>query len=96
MDEKLKKILESIELSPEDSQKFGEVALRTIEKNKSLHASNNNFEYLRKFLSDTINFLETEIEYTKKYSSQIFHPNVAISREFEREIYRKILAMLEK
>ncbi len=95
MNDKLKQILESIELSPKDTHKFGETALNMVEKSNSLHNTNNNFESLRTFLSDTITFLEVEIEYSKKYSPQVFHGNVALSRTFEREVYQKILDALE-
>ena len=96
MNKKLKEILQSIKLSPEDTEKFGQTALNIIEKSEDLHDSTNNFEQLRNFLSDTIAFQEVEIKHSKKYCPQVFHENVALSREFEQEVYQKMLDELER
>lgn len=94
MNKELLKLLGSIKLNPKDTNRFGESAVFVIKKTESLHDPKNNYAYLRKFLKDRIKFLESEIKFTKKYAPDVFHDNVALSREFEKEICEKILKRL--
>ena len=98
MDNKLEEIFGTISLSPEDTNKFGNDAFEFIRRNRSGALTNpeNNFAYLREFLADEIEFLSKEIEHYRKYSPGVYHENVAISREYKREMYMKILDALER
>ncbi|MDD5732106.1 MAG: hypothetical protein PHU42_04415 [Patescibacteria group bacterium] len=96
MDEKLLKILDSIEQLPEDENDFGRNIIKIIKKSEALHDPKNDYAYLKQFLNDEINFLEQEIPHTAKYAGIVYHSNVSRSREFEKEICKKILEELNR
>jgi len=95
MNKELSDILDSIEADPKDTDEFGKAVIFIIKKSEALHNPEGNYAYLQKFLRDKVDFLDSEIEFTEKYTPEIFHSNVSLSRKFEKEICKKILETLD-
>ncbi len=96
MPDKLKEIISKIKRNPNDEENFGRRYVdHFIGNNEIFWDETNNFEYLRQFIKDTIEFQKVDIEYHKKHSPQVYHQNTYRSREFENEVLEQILKMLE-
>jgi len=89
-------ILKNIKLNKKDIHWWWTPPLRIVESIEFLQNEDNNFENLRNFILDEIDFLKTEISHKKKYSPNIYSENVSISRKYELETWKKILRKISK
>lgn len=96
MEKILNDILDSIKLNENDIHWFGNSPINRIKDREFLQNPNNNFEILKEYLIDEINFNKIKIAHSRKYSPEIYHENVALSREYEIEVSEQILKMLDE
>lgn len=96
MEKILNDILDSIKLNENDVHWWGNRPIDITKSREFLQNPNNNFEILKEYLTDEINFIKIEIAHSKKYSPEIYHENVALSREYEIEVSEQILKMLNE
>ncbi len=89
-------ILKDIKLNEKDIYWWWSRPINIISSRDFLQNPNNNFENLRQFIIDEIEFTKVEISHTKKYSPEIYNENVSISREYEMETLEKILNKISK
>ena len=96
MEKILNDILDSIKLNENDVHWWWETPINIIRTRDFLQNPNNNFEILKEYLTDEINFLKIEIAHSKKYTPEIYHPNVGLSRWYKIEVSEQILKMLDE
>ncbi|MDO8513260.1 MAG: hypothetical protein Q7S37_02050 [bacterium] len=90
MEKKLQQAIDSIKLP---SREYIHHLPKIISRNARLQNPENNFEFLRNFLADNIEFLKVEIAFTQKYSS-VYHSNVPLSRQDDIAFCQQLLNIL--